>query len=358
MGIKIKIFIPLFLVFIFSIFAESGKTNVAVGDLVASGISKSEAITISNSLRSDLIKTEIFNVMERKQMNEILEEQKFQNSDLCDNQSCIVEMGRLLTVKYMVGGNLGKVGKLFTIDLKLIDVESGNIITSTREDCDCPLEEFYKTIIPKIVDSFTKAVYRLKCGKVEINTNPKGASVYLEGKDIGVTPIKNYYCLPESYKIEINMNRYKSITEVIEVEKGKSINKLYTLEHTQEWKDSVALAQKMRQDSIQHYKDSSALAQKRKKKTIRWIRRIFFGGCTAGFMGAGLYMNNEIKKSVERQQDIKDEYESKQSNVNYDYYKNEMDSEDEKTKESAAYRNIFYSLGGACGIGFVISIPF
>jgi hypothetical protein len=41
--------------------------------------------------------------MERKQMNEILEEQSFQNSGICDNQSCIVEMGRLLTVKYIVG---------------------------------------------------------------------------------------------------------------------------------------------------------------------------------------------------------------------------------------------------------------
>lgn len=348
----------LIMLYAFVLFADESKLNVAVNDLIANSISSDDAVTISNSLRSYLIESQKFNVMERKQMNEILKEQEFQNLGLCDDENCIVEIGKILTVQYMVGGNIGKIGRLYSIDLKLIDVKSGHILAVAKESQEGSLENFYLYALPRITKNFVKAVDQLKYGTISITTSPKEATVFLNSMNIGVTPIKNYNCLPDSYSLKIQLSDYAIINDTFKIEKGKKINQSYTLERTQEWKDSIALIEKLRLDSIQNHKKAVALVEKKKKKKKQWIRRLIFGGCSLGFTGAGIYMNNEIDKSIDEQKDIKSEYENLTGNIDFKYYEDKMDDEDDKVKSCSTKRNVFYSLGGAFAISLVISIPF
>ena len=118
------------------------KQNIAVMDLdIRGGILKDEVSTISDRLRGELINTGKYVVLERAQMENILKEQGFQQTGACSEASCIVEVGQLLAVHKIVGGSVGLVGKMFSVNLKVIDVQSGKIERQISKDVKCSKED-------------------------------------------------------------------------------------------------------------------------------------------------------------------------------------------------------------------------
>ena len=70
-----------------------------------------------------------FTLVERQQMGEILEEQGFQQSG-CVSSECAVEVGAALGAKFIVIGSISKVGTLFSVNARFLDVETSQIIQS------------------------------------------------------------------------------------------------------------------------------------------------------------------------------------------------------------------------------------
>ena len=68
-------------------------------------------------------------VVERKNIEEILEEYKFQASGLIDEGTAI-EIGKLSGADIIVIGSINRVGGIFYLNIKLIEVKTGEIIGS------------------------------------------------------------------------------------------------------------------------------------------------------------------------------------------------------------------------------------
>jgi len=102
------------------------KLSIAVLSLQGKGVSASEASILTDELRSVLVQTEKYNVLERDNMESILKEQGFQLSG-CTSAACAIEAGKLLGVQKMVAGSVGKIGTLYNINILTIDVETGKI---------------------------------------------------------------------------------------------------------------------------------------------------------------------------------------------------------------------------------------
>ena len=118
-------------------------------ELEVDGLSVSESATLTNRLRSELVKIDSFTIVERSKMNEILDEQGFQMTG-CTSSECAVEAGKILSVNRICTGNIGKVGSIYTLTIRLVDVESSKIIKSVTEDCQCPIEDVLTISIPKV----------------------------------------------------------------------------------------------------------------------------------------------------------------------------------------------------------------
>ena len=140
-----------FLLIIFSFFinAQAQKTNIAVLDLNGTGINADDVLFLSNRLRTELFETGKFNVLERDQMNAILNEQGFQQSG-CTSVDCAVEIGQLLNVKQMVGGSIGKIEDIYSITLRLIDVQTGAIVKTATKDHSGKLSTMLTEVIPVV----------------------------------------------------------------------------------------------------------------------------------------------------------------------------------------------------------------
>ena len=106
--------------------AES-KIPIAVMDLTPRGLSADEVRTLSDRLRVELMLTERFDVMTREQMDRIFEEQRLQLSGFCDDEVCLVEIGNLIGVRKMVAGSIGKVGRLYSVSVWMVDVGTGRM---------------------------------------------------------------------------------------------------------------------------------------------------------------------------------------------------------------------------------------
>ncbi|MBN1647178.1 MAG: hypothetical protein JW874_04025 [Spirochaetales bacterium] len=101
-----------------------GLPVITVFDFAFEGISKMEAEVLVDMLSGALLNTGKFRIIDRTQRQVLLDEIEFSLSG-CTDESCQLEVGKLLSADYMVIGGLGKVGTRFVINTKLIEIESG-----------------------------------------------------------------------------------------------------------------------------------------------------------------------------------------------------------------------------------------
>jgi len=97
------------------------------------GISKNEANALTDRLRTELFDTGHFKVVEREMMEDILVEQGFQQTG-CTTDECLVEIGQLIGVEQMIGGSISKVGPVHSVSVRIISVETGEILATGTYD--------------------------------------------------------------------------------------------------------------------------------------------------------------------------------------------------------------------------------
>ncbi|NQV37223.1 MAG: hypothetical protein HQ509_04350 [Candidatus Marinimicrobia bacterium] len=107
--------------------------TVAVLDFEGRGISQLEAGTLTDRFTSSLGKTEAVLIVARQEMDEILEEQGFEQEAGCTTVECAAEVGGLLGVKNIINGSIGKVGETYTIDAQMIAVATGATVKTVNK---------------------------------------------------------------------------------------------------------------------------------------------------------------------------------------------------------------------------------
>jgi hypothetical protein len=123
---------------------------MAVLELEAKGADPVEVSVITEELRLCIVELGRFTLLERKRIEDILKEQEFSVSD-CTTDECYVHMGRLLSVHKMVAGQVGKVGSIYSIYARIIDVESGEVSAIRRAKAR-RIDELYEVGVPKVVE--------------------------------------------------------------------------------------------------------------------------------------------------------------------------------------------------------------
>jgi len=121
---------------------------------------------LADMLISDLSKIKMLNVIERARLEEILKEQKLNNSKEFD-ASTATKVGKLLGVQYILTGAFFDLMGSMRMDARIIDVETGKIIKS--EGIDGQTNTFF--------DLEKKLVVKIASGlNVELNADNKEAT--------------------------------------------------------------------------------------------------------------------------------------------------------------------------------------
>jgi len=129
----------------------SSRRTIAVADLVPQGVSAADAAMVSEMLRSDLIRTGAFSVVEKQNMDKILAEQMVQQYG-CTTESCAVRLGRLLNVRLMLVGSFGRLLGSYLVNVRVIDVETAESVygkTSPAVNLD-EVQEAVESVVAEI----------------------------------------------------------------------------------------------------------------------------------------------------------------------------------------------------------------
>jgi TolB-like protein len=216
-------------VFCIALQSQEEKLKIAVMDFSnTGGLSNEESITLTNRLRSMLVRTNSLIVLERGKMEEILGEQGFQQTG-CTSTECAVEVGKLLNVQKMVSGSIGRIGETYTIDLSLIDVATAAIEQSFISD--------YKGAIDGLLsemEAVANQIARLgeapkeeveTFGALQVSTDPKKANVILDGTDLGESPVSLNQIKTGFHRLEVKIDGYAAETRQVQIKKGE-VNKI------------------------------------------------------------------------------------------------------------------------------------
>ncbi len=102
------------------------KLNFAIADLRAENVSAGDAAVMADLLRSELVKTNAFNVIEKQNMDKVLAEHAFQQTG-CSSEECAVKLGKLLNVQRMAVGSFGKLLDSYFLNVRVVDIETGQV---------------------------------------------------------------------------------------------------------------------------------------------------------------------------------------------------------------------------------------
>ena len=211
-----------------SIFCQERKDFItaAVLPMTGANISNTELTIYSDRLEGELYKLNKFTFVERGLMSEVLKEQGFQQSG-CTSDECAVRIGELLGVQVLITGSIGKIGSLHTINLKMIDVETGLISKKFSYDCPCSQEELLISGLRKSVQGMFNIDYKdnsltgVKDVKsstiITITSSPQNARVHLGGKYIGKTPLTLVDYKKGSYTMMVLLPGFKIYRSNIKV---------------------------------------------------------------------------------------------------------------------------------------------
>ena len=115
------------------------RLTVAVADFENLGIPSYEVSLLTDLYSNSLLSTGVFRVLERRELVKILAEQELQLSDITEEKE-IVQVGRILNAEYLSTGSCGRLGQGYIVNLKLIDVETGETIVSMNRQLSDPDE--------------------------------------------------------------------------------------------------------------------------------------------------------------------------------------------------------------------------
>jgi hypothetical protein len=136
------------------------KPRVAVLDLKPVGVDLPFAQTVSNMLRADLVNTGRFVVVERTQVDAILQEQGLQLTG-CTDQSCAVEIGKMISANKILVGEVSTIGEAVVVTVRIVDVEKGvsdyaaNQKSDSRANVDGAVKKIVRTLSGRIGGEIT-----------------------------------------------------------------------------------------------------------------------------------------------------------------------------------------------------------
>ena len=222
-----------------SLFAQEGKFAVSILDFTGEDVQDKVLRACYQQLETSLIESNRFTVIEKNKREELLEEQKFQSSGVCD-EACAVEIGQLVGAEYLMLGEIIGFADLYQVNIKIINIEKGDVaekvtdqISGGMRELLNGMEEASREIVRRIAagsapqqitqQTGLPTVVQKTYGTIDITTDPQGANILIDGVEVGVTPktIPNLETGP--HNLILVYPGYERLQKRIMVEDGKTI---------------------------------------------------------------------------------------------------------------------------------------
>jgi len=123
---KAFVLLPILLYVFTPAHSQPGRSStLSVLNFISNEIPAVQTAMLSDAFANDIRVTGAFDVIDRSKQNDILSEKGFSQKGNCNEASCLIEAGKILSVDKIVGGRVSKRGEVWFLSIELIDVASG-----------------------------------------------------------------------------------------------------------------------------------------------------------------------------------------------------------------------------------------
>jgi hypothetical protein len=175
-----------------------------------------ERVTLANGFLHALQSTGRFEIVAREDLDAILQELRFQATDLVDEEE-VVELGELAGVDLFATCNVTSFQGVYQITAKLISVETAKVDKSVSRRCAAKVD-FLAAMFNEI--AFELAGEEEKKGLLLIETDPPEANVYLFGVLLGTSPV-TLKMAPGTYLFSVDRRGYTARRKTLYVASGQ-----------------------------------------------------------------------------------------------------------------------------------------
>ncbi len=193
--------------------ADFQKTKIAVLDfqLQGSGYETEDmGKIVAEWFTTALVKEGRFEVVERRLLNKVLDEQNLHMTGLIDSDST-ASVGRILGVKTIISGSVMKLQNILEVNARIIDVESGSIVAaeSVKSNTAIRLQDLVVQMAEIIIKNFPLEGYI-------VFRNDTAVTIDL-GRSAGVRPGMRFIVYQEG-----NIIKHPKTGEILDVEMNET----------------------------------------------------------------------------------------------------------------------------------------
>ncbi len=152
------------------------KPVVVVFEFTSEGVSTPVVRQVARRLRSELTEINRMTVLERDDIDKVLEAVG-RNFDDCTEEGCGIEMGRQLDAEMIVLGEVSKLPGRLSLSARLVDMETTKQVVSRTLECD--REAKVLDLVPRLARGLAGGVtLKARVARVE------GGTVYLDAVSV------------------------------------------------------------------------------------------------------------------------------------------------------------------------------
>lgn len=209
-----------------SAYAVDKKDGILVWRIQAkSGVSEDDAVSISGFITTEVQRYSKRYVVSEADIRTVLEgEEKRQKCDL-GASSCLVEIGSALGVPEAVSGDLGRLGDFWMLNLRRLNVRKAEVIMRSSRQVEGSINELIKSIPGAVAELFEENLEAMakpkEKGTLSIKTDPSGAGLSLDGKNIGPSPFRKVVAAGK-YKVSASLEKHEDASWAGEVKANET----------------------------------------------------------------------------------------------------------------------------------------
>lgn len=307
--------------------------RVAVVTFIARGVDPEDAKGMSDFFRQHLQRKCVFTVMDPEEMDDALKDNAFPARYRCDHNSCYAEMGRYLGVRYIIVGSVGKVKNIYTLVVRMVDAYSGEVKKFILKDYQLPIREILEKALPELAKEFNDQLIKLTYATADVVSTPPGASVFMDDKYCGVTPLLLRRKENGRSCIRLRMEKYDQEYDTLMMLRGETVSVKRVLTPTGHFRAELM----------------------RKQKNIN-IRILQGSGIITGLVAyvIGGYYEIKCVRSIDEQRKITEDFMNGDSELTGSAYRDLSRKIDQRRK----YRNIGVLTGTILLTGVSVTLFF
>ena len=165
------------------------KITISIFDFSSDVLSKSESIGLTQLFSTELVGSSKFSIKRTAYQNALISENKYDVN--CNDVVCAAEIGRLLSVKYVIIGSVTEVAGQKNLSIELISAKTTEIISTFNKAFDRDkTSELIRTLAEEVETYFQKEIINKRKPPM-ISALIEFGGGYLTSAGINLSPRKN-----------------------------------------------------------------------------------------------------------------------------------------------------------------------